>query len=151
MTRRQKIIVAAVLVAIALLFSGAVANGGGKGEGNAKSGRSNGFIDWLGGLFGQPDNVGRNELTSTCLDGSTLTIKGSCVLTVAKSGKDLRQVKLHAKDAVSVTSRTPRGNDTATSDVKAGDDIKVSVDGKGGDITFNCADGSGATCVVTLT
>ncbi|HET6214421.1 MAG TPA: hypothetical protein VFE14_16265 [Micromonosporaceae bacterium] len=148
MTRRQKVVVVAVLVAMVLLFAGALGNGGGSGEGDAGGGHG-GFIEWLGGVAGKPPPVERADLKSGCLAGDTLTVKGVCTLTVARSGKDVRQLVLHVQQAVSLDSRAPKGDKTATADVKAGDDIKITVDGDGGDITLHCGDPAG-TCVVTL-
>jgi len=148
MTTKQKIVVIAVFVLLALLYVGAVANGGGSGQGDASK-RPTGVVGWLGDLFGSPPDAKRADLSAPCLAQDTLTVKGSCVLTVAKSGDGTRQVKLHAADAVSVASRAPQGKDDVTADVKAGDDVTVTVDGNGGPITITCAS-SGATCTVTL-
>jgi hypothetical protein len=148
MTRRQQIAVIAVFVLLVLLYTGAAVNGGGSGQGDASK-RPKGVVGWLGDLFGSPPDAKRDQLSAPCLTQDTLSFKGSCTLTVAKSGDSTRQVKLHATDAVSVASRAPQGKDTVTADVKAGDDVSVTVDGDGGNIVITCAD-SGATCTVTL-
>ncbi len=149
MTRKQKIVIIAVFVLLALLYVGAVANGGGSGQGDASK-DPKGIVKWLGNLFGSPPDATRGQLTSTCLSDDTLSFKGNCTLAVAKSDDGTRRVRLHATDAMSVASRAPQGKKTITDDVKAGDDVSVTVDGDGGDILFTCADSS-ATCTVTLT
>jgi hypothetical protein len=148
MTRRQKIVIIAVGVLLVLLYTGAAVTGGGSGQGNASK-KPGGVVGWLGDLFGQPPTAARADLSSACLSGNTLTVKASCTLTVAKSDKGTRRVKLHAVDAVTVASRAPQGQDTVTDDVEAGKDVSVTVDGNGGDIHLSCAD-SGATCTLTL-
>ena len=148
MTRRQKIVIIGVGVLLVLLYTGAAASGGGSGQGDA-SRKPGGIVGWLGDLFGQPPSVARADLSSPCLSGTTLTIKGSCKLTVAKSDDGTRRVKLHAVDAVTVASRAPQGSDTLTDDVDADTDVSVTVDGDGGDITLTCAGGKD-TCTVTL-
>lgn len=149
MTRKQKIVVIAVFVLLAFLYVGAVASGGGSGQGDASK-DPGGVVKWLGNLFGSPPDAKRGQLTSTCLSDDTLSFKGSCTLTVAKSDDGTRRVQLHADDAVTVASRAPQGSDTLTDDLNAGDDVSVTVDGDGGDIQFTCAD-SKATCTLTLT
>src|SRR5215470_14713176 len=101
MTRRQKIVIIAVGVLLVLLYTGAAASTGGSGRGDASK-DPGGVVDWLGDLIGQPPDAARSDLTSPCLSGSTLTIKGSCTLTVARSDDGTRRVNLHADDAVTI-------------------------------------------------
>lgn len=147
MSRRQKIVIIAVFVLIALMYTGAVAVGGGSGQGDASK-KPGGIVGWLGDLIGDPPAADRKDLSADCLADKTLTIKGSCVLHVAKSSEGTRKVALKATDAVKVTSRAPQGSDDVTADVDAGKDVSVTVDGDAADITIAC---SGAdTCTVTL-
>jgi hypothetical protein len=146
LSRRQKIIIVAVFVILVVMYTGAAATGGGSGQGDA-SGRPGGIVGWLGDTLGQPPAVARADLSAPCLDQQTLTVKGSCALTVAKSTKDTRRLKLHAEAAVTVASRAPQGSDTVTADVEAGKDVSVTVDGKGGVVVITCP---GDSCVVTL-
>ena len=148
MTTKQKIVVIAVFVLLALLFAGAVANGGGSGQGDASK-RPTGIVGWLNSLFGSPPDAKRADLSAPCLSGDTLSFKGSCTLAVAKSDDGTRQVKLHAANAVSVATRAPHGKDNISQDVDGNSDITVTVDGDGGGILITCAD-SKATCTVTL-
>jgi hypothetical protein len=148
MTRRQKIVVVAVLAAIVVLYVAAVAGGGRSGEGDAT--HPGELVNWLGRLAGKPPAVAHAELRADCLAENTFTVKGSCTVNVARSGKDVRELKLHAQQALSITARAPHGDSAVTADVKAGDDVKVTVDGDGGDVVVNCGDPSG-TCVATLT
>jgi len=146
MSRRQKIVIIAVFVLMALLYTGAAATGG-SGEGDASK-KPGGIVGWLGDLVGQPPAADRKDLTADCLVDKTLTVKGTCVLHVAKSSKGTRKVALKATDAVKVTSRAPQGHDEVTADVDAGKDVSVTVDGDAADITIAC---SGADqCTVTL-
>jgi hypothetical protein len=146
LSRRQKIVIIAVFVLLAALYSGAAAIGGGSGQGDA-SGHPGGFVGWLGGVLGQPPAVARADLSAPCLSQDTLTVKGTCTVTVNKSTQDTRRLKLHATDAVTVASRAPQGSDTVTANVDADKDVSVTVDGKGGDVVITCP---GDSCVVTL-
>jgi hypothetical protein len=71
------------------------------------------------------------------------------VLVVAGSEQGLREVRLHAEEAVTVTARAPQQDSLISDRAKPGDEVRVTVDGKGGDITLDCADPTG-TCVLTL-
>lgn len=143
MTRRQKILLGAVALVLVLLYTGAAATAGGSSQGNAAD-RPGGLVGWLGHFTGKPAKVDRSALSAPCLAGTVLTVKDSCVLTVA-AGNGTRRVALHADDAVSVTSRPPGQQQDATSTVEAGHDVDVTVDKAGGRITFTCA------CTVHLT
>lgn len=145
LSRRQKIIIVAVFALLVVLYTGAAVTGGGSGQGDAS--HPGGIVSWFGGVLGQPPAVARADLSAPCLSQDTLTVKGSCTLTVKKSTKDTRRLKLHAAAAVTIASRAPQGSDTVTADVDAGKDVSVTVDGKGGDIVITC---HGDSCVVTL-
>jgi len=146
LSRRQKITIIAVFALLVALYTAAAATGGGSGQGDA-SGHPGGIVGWLGGALGQPPAVARADLSAPCLSEDTLTVKGSCTVTVQKSTQDTRRLKLHAQAAVRVTSRAPQGSDTVTADVDAGKDVSVTVDDKGGDVVITCPADS---CVVTL-
>lgn len=145
LSRRQKIVIVAVFAIVIALYTAAVASGG-SGQGDA-SHKPGGIVGWLGRVAGEPPAVQRSELSAPCLSGDTLTVKGSCTVTVQKSTKDTRRLKLHAGAAVTVTSRAPQGEDSVSADVAAGDDLAVTVDSKGGDILITCG---GDSCAVTL-
>ncbi len=147
MTRRQKVVVCAVLAVLALLYTGAVAMGAGAGSGDQKD-LHNGFVAWLGARAGAPAPVARADLTADCLAESTLTVPGSCTLRVAAANQDVRQLRLHARDAVTVEAKAPRRDVTVRDDVAAGTDVTVSVDAGGGDVVVACA--GTTSCVVTL-
>ena len=148
MSRRQKIAVVAVLAALALLYTGALAGGTGRGEGTAGTGPG-GFVAWLGRLAGPPPAVARADLRADCLAGTTFTVRGTCTVRVAASDHGTRQLRLHAEDAVTVRARAPQGDTVVQSELDAGAEVKVTVDGKGGDLTLDCG-GADSTCVVTL-
>jgi len=147
MSRRQKVVIVAVLALMAVLYTGAVANGSGSGTGDAGR-RPGGLVGWLGRLVGQPPVAARAELAAPCLTDRTLALHGGCVLSVAKSSRGTRRVKLHAADPIRLVSRAPSSQQTVTADVKAGDDISVTVDGDGGGIAISCT--AATTCTVTL-
>ena len=147
MSRRQKIVVCAVLAALALVYTAAVATGGRTGSGDAGA-TDNGFVWWLGRLAGEPAAVVAADLTADCLTDTTITVPGSCTLHVAGSRRDVRRLRLHARNAVTVVARAPRGDSPVRDDVAAGTDVDVTVDGRGGDVTLTCADTT--TCVLTL-
>jgi hypothetical protein len=146
MTRRQKITVGVVLVLLVLLYSGAATLGG---SGQGATLHPGGLVGWLGHVVGKPPAASRSDESAACLDGDTLTIKGTCTLTVAKSSTKTRQVKIHATDAITITTRAPNSDSTVKQDAKAGADIAVTVDANGADITLSCAD-TGDTCSATL-
>jgi hypothetical protein len=148
MTHRQKIVVGAVLVVLALLYSAAAASAHGSGQGSASQ-KPGGIVGWLGHIVGKPPAAPRSDESAPCLSGQTLSVQGSCMLTVAKSSTRTRQVKLHANDAVTVTSRAPNGSQAITATVKAGADVTVTVDASGSDIEISCTT-SGSNCVATL-
>jgi hypothetical protein len=147
MTRRQKIVVCTVLAVLALLYSGAVAMGAGAGTGD-QSDLHNGFVQWLGARAGAPARVAPHDLSADCLAEATLTVPGSCTLHVAAGNQDVRQLRLHARDAVTVTAKAPKRDATVHKDVAAGADVSVAVDAGGGDVVITCA--GTTSCVVTL-
>lgn len=147
MSRRKKILVVAVLVLVAVLYATSALGWRRDGRGDAGD-DPGGVVDWLGDLVGGPPAVDRSDLSAPCLAGDTLTVDGTCTLHVAGSDEDTRQVALHAYDRIRVTARPPRGDGTASSTVDPGKDIKVTVDGDGGDIALECLDSD--TCTVTL-
>lgn len=147
MTRRQIIIVGAVFAALIILYGLAAANGTRSGQGGPDS-RNGGLVGWLGSAIGQPPDAARSDLSAGCLNGSTFTVDGQCVLTVARSPRGTRRVRLHATDPVIVDAPAPQGAGQVTADLKAGTDSSVTVDGAGARITLTC--GAVRPCTVTL-
>src|SRR5690348_7244760 len=125
MTRRQIIVVGAVAVVLIIAYGLAVANGSRSGAGGPDA-RNRGFVGWLGSVVGQPPDAARADLSANCLQGTTFTVNGQCVLTVAQTSRGTRQVRLHANDPVTVDAPAPNGRITA--DLKAGTDSAVTVD-----------------------
>jgi len=147
MTRRQIVLVGVVGAVLVILYSLAVANGGRSGQGDADS-RHRGLVGWLGSVVGDPPDAARGDLSAGCLNGSTFTVDGQCVLTVARSPRGARRIRLHASDPVRVDAPAPQGAGHVTADVKAGADSAVTVDGSGARITLTCA--AVRPCTVTL-
>lgn len=145
MTRGQKILAAAIVLIIALYVTGVATQGGSGGDADP---RENKLVTMLGGWFGEPDDVDQADLSARCLAERTLTIEGNCVLRVRESGEDLRNVVLTAVDPVRLTTRAPHDDSVLDDDVDAGEQVKVAVDDRGGDISISCA--GGKTCVVKV-
>jgi hypothetical protein len=147
MSRRQLILVGVVAAVLVVLYGLAAANGSRSGQGGPES-REGGIVGWLGTMVGQPADAARGDLSAGCLNGSTFTVDGQCVLTVARSSRGTRRIRLHAVDAVSVNAPAPQGAGPVTADLKAGSDTSVTVDGSGARITLTCA--GARPCTVTL-
>jgi hypothetical protein len=138
MTRGQRTLLVTV-VAIAALSATSAAVGARGGAGTADPGHS-GVVAWLGRLVGGPRAVARADLSADCLlaDGR-ITVRGACALHVAPRRGELRAVRLHVDAAMTVSSRPPNSTGTVSTQVGAGRDISVIVDGVGGDVTLDCA------------
>jgi hypothetical protein len=147
MSRRQWIVVGAVTAVLVVLYCLAAANGARSGRGDADS-RQGGIVGWLGSMVGPPADVARGDLSAACLNGSIFAVDGQCVLTVARSSRGTRRIRLHAVDAVTVNAPAPQGAGQVTADLKAGSDTSVTVDGSGARITLTCA--ATRPCSVTL-
>lgn len=135
LTRGQKLLAVVAVLIIALFVTG-VATQDGSGEQSDPS--EHGLVRLLGGWFADPEQVSPEELSSPCLAGGKLTIEDSCVLTVAPSEKDLREIRLRPEQAVRLQTRAPHDDTNLDKDLSEDDDIKVAVDGKGVDITLTC-------------
>jgi hypothetical protein len=135
LTRGQKILAAAALIIIVLFVTGVSTQ---QRSGGSADPTENGLVKMLGGWFGGPDQAEPGELSAPCLADRTLSIELSCVLTVAPSGKDLREVTLRTDQPLHVKTRAPQGTAELSDAIEAGAEIKVSVDGDGADITLSC-------------
>jgi len=71
-------------------------------------------------------------------DGRRRVVLGTCVLTVAGRDVDVRELRLTAAGPVRVEAPVPRSDETATKELAAGDELKVSVDSGGASITLVC-------------
>ncbi|HKT01089.1 MAG TPA: hypothetical protein VJT31_16300 [Rugosimonospora sp.] len=146
MTRRQKILTVAVFAVLVMLYAGAAATGSGSGGGDAGT-RPGGLVGWLGHLVPGPREVPASQLRAGCLSGTTLTVQGGCTLTVPK-GAGTRRVRLHADQPMTVTARPPGQQQPAATQVRAGTDLDVTVNGDGGPIDLACT--GAATCTAHL-
>jgi hypothetical protein len=151
LNRLQRILLG-VVVLVVVLFIVTVASGG--SERKADPAQPPGFVTWLGDLFGEPGAVEAADLSADCLppeglppDGR-LAIDGSCVLRVAARDADLRRLTLKAEGAVTVQAPVPRGEDTATKELASDDQVDVSVDSDGAEITLTCF--GAASCAVLV-
>lgn len=135
LTRGQKILAAVVVLIIALYVTGTVTQNGSAAPADPSQ---HGLVKSLGDLFGGPPSVAPGELSAPCLSGTTLSIKDSCVLTVAPSDQDIREVRLKPDRVVSLKTRQPRGTDTLEETLDGGSTVDVAVDGDGADITLTC-------------
>lgn len=137
LTRGQKLLALTAVVIIALFVTG-VATQDGSGEQSDPS--QHPLVKTLGRWFGGPDPVTGDELSAPCLSAGRLTIEDICVLSVAPSDKDIREVRLHAEDAVRISVRAPHDDEILDEDVEAGEDLNVAVDGDGVEITLTCGE-----------
>jgi hypothetical protein len=141
LTRVQRILLG-VVVLIVVLFIVTESIGVGRGDGDPS--QPGGLVTAMGQLFGKPPPVAPADLSGSCLPtggipaNKTLPVNGSCILRVAKSADDLRQLALQAKGGVTIQAPVPRGDDTATKQLADGDKLNVSVNGDGADITLTC-------------
>jgi len=136
MNRNQKILAVVAVLIIALYVTGvATQNSSG---GSPPDPTQNELVKTLGRWFGGADPVALEEVSGACLSGSTLTIGGTCVITVKPSDKDLRELVLKPDAPVHLTTRAPHDDSSLDNDLKPGEVVKVAVDGKGADITLAC-------------
>ncbi len=142
LTRGQKILALVALLIVALYVTGVATQQGSSGQVDPTE---NGLVKLLGRWFGGPDQAEPGELSAPCLAGGRLTIKDSCVLAVASSDKDLREVVLRAEQPVQLRTRAPHDDTFLDKEIAAGDQVKVTVDSSGGDITLTCD-----SCVVLV-
>ena len=150
MSTSQKVLLG-VLVLITALFVVSVGTGSRAGQGSADSGKG-GPVGLLHKLTGDAGQVPRKDVSpSSCAmtSGGVLTVKGSCVLHVAKSAGATRQLKLKAGNTpVTVTAPVPRQDYTADKQVDAGAEVDVAVDAKGADVSVACR--GVQQCLVTV-
>jgi hypothetical protein len=147
MTAVQRIAVL-VMAAIAVLYVLSATNraGGGGAEAIRHPG---GFVGWLGHRFGGTPDADRADLSAPCLQDTRLTVtNGTCTITVARSGEDQRNVRLHSDSDVTVQAPAPGQDTLVRSDVEAGATVSVAVGAAGSDIDVICA--GDRTCVLTL-
>ncbi|GIH02133.1 hypothetical protein Rhe02_02000 [Rhizocola hellebori] len=142
LTRGQKILALVAVLIVALYVTGVATQQGSTGKVDPTE---NGLVKMLGRWFGSPDQAEPGELSAPCLAQQQLTIKDSCVLTVASSDKDLREVVLRAQQPVRLHTRAPHDDSFLDKDLTAGEEVKVTVDSSGGDVTLTCS-----SCVVLV-
>jgi hypothetical protein len=142
LTRGQKILAVVAVLIIALYVTGVATQQGSTGQVDPTQ---NGLVKTLGRWFGGPDKAELSELSAPCLTEAQLTIKDSCVLTVASSDKDLREVVLRPQQPVHLQTRAPHDDALLEKDLQAGDEIKVTVDSSGVDVSLTCS-----SCVVLI-
>jgi hypothetical protein len=142
LTRGHKILALVGLLIVALYVTGVATQQGSTGQVDPTQ---NGLVKTLGRWFGGPDKAELGELSAPCLTETQLTIKDSCVLTVAASDKDLRDVVLRPQQPVRLRTRAPHDDAFLEKDLAAGEEVRVSVDSSGTDVTLTCS-----SCVVLV-
>jgi hypothetical protein len=143
LTRGQKVLAVVAVLIVALYVTG-VATQQGSTSGQVDP-TQNGLVKTLGRWFGGPDQAELGELSAPCLAQTQLTIKDSCVLTVASSGKDLREVVLRPQQPVHLRTRAPHDDALLDKDLTSGEEVKVTVDSSGADVVLTCS-----SCVVLI-
>ncbi len=142
LTRGQKILAVVAVLIVALYVTGVATQQGPK-EGVDPT--QNGLVKMLGDWFGGPEAVLAEELSAPCLADGRLSIKDSCVLAVAASEKELREVVLKAEQPAKLRTRAPNDDTELDKDMTAGEQVKVAVDSDGAQITLTCAE-----CVIVV-
>jgi hypothetical protein len=150
MSGKQKILLAAVAVALVVLYIVAV-GAGNPGRGDAAG--HHGFVDWLSRLGGQRAAVPAGLVSAPqCKqpDG-TLHVNNSCTLHVADPSS-LKLLVLRSTTRFKVKAPGPGTTDfTAEDTVKLGDngiaEARIAVD-KESNIVVSCVDG--AACVLSI-
>lgn len=137
LTRGQKILAVVVVLIVALYVTGVSTPRGSDGDLDPTE---NGLVKMLGGWFGGPETAQLAELSSPCLTERTLSIKDSCVLTVAASDKELREVVLKAEQTAQLRTRAPNDDTILEKELTAGEQVRVAVDAEGSEITLSCAE-----------
>ncbi|WP_162907735.1 hypothetical protein [Allorhizocola rhizosphaerae] len=135
MTRGQKLLAVVAVVIIALYVTGAATQNRSTAPADPSQ---HGLVKALGGLFGGPPQARLDELAAPCLSGDRLSIKDSCVLTVASSDEDIREVRLKPDRVVSLKTRAPRGDSPVEETLEGGSTVDVAVDGDGVEIRLVC-------------
>lgn len=138
MNRNQKILAVVAALIIALYVTGAsISIQGGSGD-DTSDPTQHPLVRKLGSWFGGADAVTLEEVSGPCLANGKLTIEGFCVVTVAPSDKDVRELHLKSDYAIHLKARAPHDEEVLEDDFDALEEFKVAVDDKGGDITLTC-------------
>jgi hypothetical protein len=130
----------AILVGVVLvvLFVGSVLVGARKDDGSSTD--SNGIIDRLASVAGDPSAVARADVAADCVDDDDpdlLVITGGCTVAVRNDG-DLRLLRLLAIDALEVEAPAPEGDLEVESEVDAGEEVSVAVGEGVTEIDIDC-------------
>jgi hypothetical protein len=137
LTRGQKILLAVAVLIVALYVTGVATP---QGSGSGVDPTQNGLVKMLGGWFGGPGEVHAGELSAPCLADGRLSIKDSCVLAVAASDKDLREVVLTSDRPAKLSTRAPNDDTVLEQELTAGEEVRVAVDSAGAEITLTCSE-----------
>jgi hypothetical protein len=146
-SRRQKIVLAAVFALVVGLF--ALATGTQRGGQADLGGGPAGVVGWLGKVLGDRATVAGPDLVAACpMAKDQLAIAGSCRLTVKQHRGGLRTLHIRAVDEVTVTAPAPQQDFTVTDTIRTNAELKVAVGAEGAEITVTCV--SAPNCAVVL-
>jgi hypothetical protein len=137
-------------VVIVVLFVGSVVMGARQDDGSSTD--SNGLVDRLGSVAGDPSAVARADVSAGCIDDedpNLLVMTGGCTVVVRSEG-DLRLLRLLAIDAIEVEAPAPEGDLDVESEVDAGKEVAVAVSEGETEIDIDCLGGLVAECRVRL-
>jgi hypothetical protein len=125
-------------VVIVVLFAGSVAVGARRDDGSSTD--SNGLVDRLASLAGDPSAVTRADVAAGCVDDEDpdlLVMSGGCTVVVRNDG-DLRLLRLLALDAIELEAPAPEGDLEVESEVGAGEEVSVAVGEGETEIDIDC-------------
>jgi hypothetical protein len=137
-------------VVIVVLFAGSVVVGARQDDGSSTD--SNGLVDRLGDIAGDPSAVARTDITAGCVsddDPNLLVMTGGCTVVVRSEG-DLLLLRLLALNAIEVEAPAPDGDLEVESEVDAGKEVAIAVSEGETEIDIDCVGGLAAECRVRL-
>jgi transcription elongation GreA/GreB family factor len=130
----------AILVGVVLvvLFVGSVMVGARRDDGSSTG--SNGLVDRLASVAGDPSAVARADVVAGCVDDEDpdlLVVTGGCTV-VVRNESDLRLLRMLAVDAIEVEAPAPEGDLDVESEVGAGEEVSVAVGEGETEIDIDC-------------
>ncbi len=146
MSKRTRNLLIIALVLFLCCFGGSIGN-----PFRDEDSESHPIVDFLDKFASKatavPDSAIQAAPASCRTGPNQFQFTGTCTLNVASGGTGLRNLVLTSNKDMNVSSRVPRKDFTVSSDVRAGNQVKVAIDERGGAVDLTCA--ALPTCVVT--